>query len=129
MKKNYIKNKNKIMLNEEKKEEKSRIKFTHLTSFPKYNLNFNKLTGNNINKIEFIQPIRKTRKDKTMKLDVSKMLNSVSQGLNKKIKKKFNFQRVHSFDVDTKKKCLNYRVLLKMKNIFQKQFKYLNMEQ
>ena len=113
MKKNYIKNKNKIMLNEEKKEEKSRIKFTHLTSFPKYNLNFNKLTGNNINKIEFIQPIRKTRKDKTMKLDVSKMLNSVSQGLNKKIKKKFNFQRLHSFDVDTKKKMFEISSFIK----------------
>ena len=117
--------------NELKKEEKTNSKEEKLLrknniskeSHPNSKINFNISSPKDQNSIEYLKPIRKNQKIKTTREDASKMLNLVSDGLNKKIKKNIKLNRKYSLDLETKKITFELSSFKKDDKFFKKALK------
>ena len=90
------KEKREIQFSENKKIKK--IKFGRLVSQPIPLMM--KLNPFEIKK-EFIKPIRRKKRQKSSQQNISKIMNLVSEGLSKKVKKILNLHRQFSFDSDS----------------------------
>ncbi len=118
---NEIKNEEEINL---KGEKPKRRRYIRLESHPHSTITFNdKSIPTKQKPVEYLKPIRRNLKIKTTKEDATKMLNLLSDGLSKKIKKNRKFNRNLSLNLDKKNRTFEMSSFKKDEKFFKKALK------